>query len=516
MILSAVLILLLLGIAYFHYTQGLFPATTSAFAAGIAALTSFGLHESVARSFGTNLGAYADGVALIALFAAIYLILRVVIDSGFPGNVRYPVVLDKVGAGVMGVVAGFFAVAIVALAGHQLPFGPTYMMYARYETDDMEVGAPRNLARLYGVNPRDSGSDMMTYADAIEADQLGDPSDTVSLWVPFDAWFVSMASALSSPEGSISGPVDFAEVYPGGYDGYADALYARRLGIQAGGRKVALATEEAQEVRLGDAGALFLLSTGEGGQFPEGLTRLRHDKSTGRDSGRGTALPDDGKAFLLLRLLFDNDAAEDQLVRFGPANARLVLDGEQYFAVGTLESTKYLMYTRPDDYIFATTGVDLVFEIDASLLEGDPPTLPEAAFLEFKELARIPLGDERVWRFATADARTQVERKALNRRWIAAAEAGVPVSDTVGFDRFFDLRDALPAEPADPAQAERLFLQGNAPTVDVPDVTGDADATTAEPQLDPDPDADEDEDGGMLDRLRGESDRRNELLEGGD
>src|SRR5688500_3182203 len=146
MLFSIIIIVLLGLIAYFHFAQGLFAATVSAVCAGIAALMAFSYHETInARYTGGAMASYGNAVMLCGLFALIYLVLRLLIDNMMPGNVRYPVLMDRIGAAVMGVVAGFFATAIVAIAAQELPFGPTIAMYSAYPVDDVEMVVPREL-----------------------------------------------------------------------------------------------------------------------------------------------------------------------------------------------------------------------------------------------------------------------------------------------------------------------------------------------------------------------------------
>ena len=141
-----IIILLLIGvIAYFHYVQGLFSATISAVCAIIAAIVAVSYHENVIDLlFKGAMANYAEAMMLVALFVVMYVILRVIFDKSIPGNVRYPVMVDKVGAAAMGVVAGLFAMGVLVLAAESLPFGPSIAGYARYSVQDRPVVIPGN------------------------------------------------------------------------------------------------------------------------------------------------------------------------------------------------------------------------------------------------------------------------------------------------------------------------------------------------------------------------------------
>src|SRR5208337_522520 len=126
MIFSLVLFALAGVIAFFHYTQGCFSATISAILAALAAVVALGWYEQVAPLlFNAKIYDQAASVSLVVIFAAAYGLPRLIVDSLVPGNVRLPVIVDKVGAAVMGLIAGLIGTGIVAVAADALPFGPT-------------------------------------------------------------------------------------------------------------------------------------------------------------------------------------------------------------------------------------------------------------------------------------------------------------------------------------------------------------------------------------------------------
>src|SRR5579884_3691550 len=135
----ALAMLLVVGvITFFHYIQGFFSATLSAIIAVIAAVFALSYHETVVETLlGGRMANQAHAMALLGLFALIYLLLRVVFDKAVPGNVRLPVLMDKVGAVVMGLIAGIFGAGIVAIAAQELPFRTAIAGYTRYPVDDV-------------------------------------------------------------------------------------------------------------------------------------------------------------------------------------------------------------------------------------------------------------------------------------------------------------------------------------------------------------------------------------------
>ncbi len=469
MILNVIILVVLLAIAYFHYAQGLFSATVSAACAGIAALMAFAFHESLARVGGGAMGSFGDAVSLVGLFAIIYLVLRFIIDNFMVGNVRYPVALDKIGAAVMGLIAGIFTTGIIALTAQQLPFGPDIAMYERFSNEDLEIAARVRLSRVYNIDSRDSGGDLLTYSDVVTAPVLGANDETGGandLWVPTDSWLVSLVNKLSSADGSLSGNSPISSVYPEGADGYKNALFARRIGLQRSASQVAMNTSESQQVSLAAPGGLFLIGTEEGQQYEGGILQI-DGEDRGRDSLAIDKLrrPAQGKSLVVIRTLFDKDAADKRsYIRFGLGNARLVAGGKQYFPVGTLESSRLFAAGRPDDFVLTEGGADLVFEVDtATALAPNGSAMAADAFLEFKELARVPLGGDRIFAFVTQDARSHVLRKELLKEWISSRLLDTDIADPTATTAFAELRNTMPEVPADPEAAEMRFLGGGDP-----------------------------------------------------
>src|SRR2546423_1117275 len=133
MIFGILILAIVGGVAYYHYAQVFLSAPMSAMIAVIAAALAISLHEPIVASLlKGKFSDYAHGLALIAIFAAVYMILRVLVDKAVPGQVRLPVIVDRIGGAAMGLIAGIFTAGIVALAAQALPFGPSIGGYSRY------------------------------------------------------------------------------------------------------------------------------------------------------------------------------------------------------------------------------------------------------------------------------------------------------------------------------------------------------------------------------------------------
>ena len=123
MIFGTIILVLLAGVAFYHYVQGFFSAMISAVLALLAAMVALSYHEVLAEGLlAPHMPNAAHALALTLIFAATYLILRMVIDRLVPGNIRLNVLVEKIGAGVCGLLAAIFSVGILALAAQMLPF----------------------------------------------------------------------------------------------------------------------------------------------------------------------------------------------------------------------------------------------------------------------------------------------------------------------------------------------------------------------------------------------------------
>src|SRR3954447_16818706 len=137
MIISVVVILFVGLITYIHYVQGLINGIISAVLAVIAAMMALSYFETASSSM--NGGKYSDeshGIMLIVIFAAVYIIGRVIFDKVIPGNVRLPHIADGIRGAAGGLIAGLFRGRIVIIAFQSMPFGPGIGGYARYELID--------------------------------------------------------------------------------------------------------------------------------------------------------------------------------------------------------------------------------------------------------------------------------------------------------------------------------------------------------------------------------------------
>lgn len=420
MIFSIIIILLIGLAAYYHYLQGLFSSALSLGIALIATVVAFGYHEAVVDLVNQGFfNAQASAVVLCCLFAATYIILRAIFDKVVPGNVRYPVLAEKIGAPALGAIVGILAAGILAVAAQTLPFGPTLGMYGRF---DMEYDKPVAIRHV-----KKSGQPQSSDAvyDALRDPQKFRNNESPNrLLLPADDLVLSFIEHVSSANGSLSNGVPWASIHPD----FLQQAFGQRIGIQQGSKHAALRKPPSgQPAHLL---AAFLVGEKEALRQRDPERQVSGNPADRAYVGvRGTLveeekkdptkrLPRDrraeaGKVMLIARVQVSRDDSDDvtNVVAFGPANVRLVLPDTtsgtaaapvtrwyNEFPIGTMERDE-LFLAEPDDYHFVAPdqAVDLVFEVKREDLllpettEAKAPRIRDGIFLEFKRFPRIPL-----------------------------------------------------------------------------------------------------------------------------
>lgn len=395
MIFNLILFALVGIIAFFQYTQGSFSATISAILAAFAAVLALGWYEQVAPFlFSAKLYDEAASISLVVIFAAAYIIPRLIIDSAVPGNVRLPFIVDKVLAGVMGLITALITVGIIALAADALPFGATVAMYARFGTSD---ASDMQYMGMQGQMQDSKGYDLLT-TDKLDPD---DPTKS-HLWLGQDDLVANLVKKVSGPDGSLSTGHPFTDIHPD----FVDELYAQRLGIQPGAKITAVSTDANRTVSV------------EGVYTPPSPLPQVDGEPTGMRNGAppppATVTADPDQIVLVVRLnATGRDLADDDnLMRFSSSSLRLVAgvpdNGapfKNYYPVATLDTRGTAVACRPDDFLFsdptAPRTIDFVFVVDRDhVMSGDetkPPFhLPTGTFVEFKRYATIDLSGQTV------------------------------------------------------------------------------------------------------------------------
>ncbi len=387
MVFNLILLALTAAIALFHYVQGLFSALISAILVILASVIAVGFHEQLAASFAVKAPEQAVSISIAILFAVVYLIPRLLFDWLVPGNVRFPVLMDKIGAGVLGLVAGLYATGVVALVADALPFGPSFGMYSRAELTDRHFIYMGKFQRNEDAVATDT-----TVSD------IFDPSTSVSLWFHQDDLVVGTVKLLSD-NGSLAGDRSFAQIHPD----YLTELYGQRLGIQVGARHTMLSLAN-NDPPLSVPGIYTQDKlTQVDGDIPGGHLRNNDVDLTLR--------ADSGSTLLIIRSVFNTTRGVadegDSVLRISPGAVRLVLghttdhgsDFKDYYPIATLDPRGIAVASRIDDFLFADMSgprtIDWIFSVDNDHAFADSSKMPykmvNGAFLEVKRYGVVDL-----------------------------------------------------------------------------------------------------------------------------
>jgi hypothetical protein len=380
MILSIVVILLIAVVAYYHYLQGLFSATLSAIVAVLAALLAIGWHEALTDALlGGKFADQAWGITLVAIFAIAYLALRVALDMLVPGNVRLPLLMDKIGAPVMGVIAGIAATGVLTIAAQTLPFGRSVAGHARFpQREPYDIVIKPNPQAYQMVDRRVVGIDGQKFHD----------NDASKLSIPVDDMMLGLAKLVSGESGSLECGRPLAAIHPD----YLREMSGQRLGIETGAKHTMLRDQ------LASAQALRI--------DPQVKAEDPEKEWARKKEGYELKLNrEPGQMLMGVRASIDLNATDDdKLVRLSCGAVRLVLAGRDYFPIGTLDATGKLHLQAPDDPLFAnpdnpkrTAIVDFVFVVEGDAF-GAPGAralkMPPGSFIEIKRLARKDLSNQ--------------------------------------------------------------------------------------------------------------------------
>ena len=428
MILGVIVLLLVGGIAYFHYVQGLFSATLSAICAIFAAIISLSYTESLISSLLKGAVAnMAQGMMMVALFVLTYVILRQLFDRLVPGNITFPLYVDRAGGAVMGVVAGLFSMGVLVLAAGSMPFGPSVGGYARYQLGDRNViipGARSQVDTAIENEIKDNQLDEQKFAL--------DPKKRTGLLLPVDDMVVGVVNTLSI--GALSNDHPLAAVHPD----WPTELFGQRAGVQVGTKHVLLNLPGLEMVNLEDVSKLDSVMQIDG--------ELKEARETPLVSEKGEMLKPTGDEILLVtRIKFTDSATDDDTkVRVSPASVRLVgweTKGgsrvyQNFHPIGTLEGTNLLLRNKPDDPLVINGGkaADFVFKIPKSyVFDIDSPKakdleIKEGVFVEVKRMAQMELAGKTVKPAVTASKDVEVNRKPLpqlkGRTIVRASDGG--------------------------------------------------------------------------------------------
>jgi hypothetical protein len=134
MVVIVLALLLILGIAFYQVTQGLFSALIMTALTVLCAGVAIGNYEALAAAYlYARQPAYADAIMLVALFVLPLLALRMAVDWLVKGNIVLGMWADRIGGGALGLITGMTIVGVLLIAMQMLPFGASVLGFAPFD-----------------------------------------------------------------------------------------------------------------------------------------------------------------------------------------------------------------------------------------------------------------------------------------------------------------------------------------------------------------------------------------------
>ena len=128
---------LVLLIAFYQATCGMYGSLIMAILTVFCAAVAFNYYEPLSRIFYDRQPMYAEAISLLALFVLPLLILRWIADRLLSGNVVMNVWGDRIGGGILGLFTGVVAVGMLGIMVQMLPFGPRFLTFSPF-TDSLQ------------------------------------------------------------------------------------------------------------------------------------------------------------------------------------------------------------------------------------------------------------------------------------------------------------------------------------------------------------------------------------------
>jgi len=126
--------ILILAIAYFQVTQGLFSALIMTILSIVCAAVALNTYEALAGAMlYAKQGSYADAIALTVLFVVPLFVLRILFDKLIPEGPEFSMWINRIGGGALGLVTGMVLIGMLLIVMQMLPFGQSALGYRAYD-----------------------------------------------------------------------------------------------------------------------------------------------------------------------------------------------------------------------------------------------------------------------------------------------------------------------------------------------------------------------------------------------
>jgi hypothetical protein len=121
-------------ITYYQiFKQGVFSALIMAILSIVSAIVAFNYFEILSSYLqDLGLGTYGpQAVCLVGLFMICLLILRLLTDQLIKGNMNFPLLIDRIGSGVFGLITALIVTGMIAIGFQLLPVPPSLIGFSR-------------------------------------------------------------------------------------------------------------------------------------------------------------------------------------------------------------------------------------------------------------------------------------------------------------------------------------------------------------------------------------------------
>lgn len=137
-ILNILILLFILGMAYWWSTQGMFSALMHLVAVIVAGALSFALWEVISLDLLMKYTSprFAWPVGLLGPFMILLFVVRMVLDKTVRGNVHFAHIINMIAGGFLGVLSGILTAGITVLGISFLPMGPSLAGYQPFSVND--------------------------------------------------------------------------------------------------------------------------------------------------------------------------------------------------------------------------------------------------------------------------------------------------------------------------------------------------------------------------------------------
>ncbi|MFP4356152.1 MAG: CvpA family protein [Phycisphaerae bacterium] len=125
--------ILIIGIAFYQVTQGLFSALVMAICSIFSALIALNFYEPLADLFAEFMPAQAEAGALALLLIASLIVLRLAADKLLRNNVVFGMWADRIGGGALGLISGLTVVGVLMIVLQMLPWGYGVLGFQPYD-----------------------------------------------------------------------------------------------------------------------------------------------------------------------------------------------------------------------------------------------------------------------------------------------------------------------------------------------------------------------------------------------